>query len=52
MEGKVEGKQSGGRRRKRSLGNFKGNRRRWYLKDEVLIAQFGQLALEEATDLS
>ena len=48
MKGKIKGKRSGGRRPKRSLGNFRGKRRRM----KYLIAQFGQLALEEATDLS
>ena len=41
-----------GRRRKQLLNDLKEKRGFWKLKDETLVALCGQLALEEAVDLS
>jgi hypothetical protein len=41
-----------GRRRKQLLADLKEKRRSWKLKEGALDAPCGELALEEATDLS
>jgi hypothetical protein len=49
LEGRIEMTRRRGRRRKQLLDDLKEKRRYWKLKEE---APCGELALEEATDLS
>jgi hypothetical protein len=52
VEGRIEMTRRRGRRRKQLLDYLKENRRYWKLKEEALDRPLGELALEEATDLS
>jgi hypothetical protein len=52
IEERIEVKGRRGRRRKQLLDDLKEKRRYWNLKEEALYPLCGELALEEATDLS
>jgi hypothetical protein len=52
LEGRIEMTGRRGRRRKQLLDDIKEKRRYWKLKEEALDRMCGELALEEATDLS
>jgi hypothetical protein len=52
LEGRIEMTGRRGRRRKQLLDDLKEKRRYWKLKEEALDRLNGELALEEATDLS
>jgi hypothetical protein len=52
LEGRIEMTGRRGRRRKQLLDDLKGKRSYWKLKEEALDLPCGELALEEATDLS
>jgi predicted nucleic acid-binding Zn-ribbon protein len=52
IEGKIRGTRRRGRRRKQLLDDIKEARRYWKLKEELRIALFGDIRLEDAMDLS
>jgi hypothetical protein len=52
LEGRIEMTGRRGRKRKQLLDDLKEKRRYWNLKEEALDHICGELALEEATDLS
>jgi hypothetical protein len=52
LEGRIEMTGRRGRRRKQLLYDLKEKKRYWKLKEEALDRTCGELALEEATDLS
>jgi hypothetical protein len=52
LEGRIEVTGTRGRRREQLLDDLKKTSTYWNLKEEILLALFGELALEEATDLT
>jgi hypothetical protein len=51
LEERIEMTGRRGRRRKQLLDDLKEKRRCWNLKEEALDRTYGEIALEEATDL-